>query len=186
MKKNNFVKSLIICSLLCVIGLVTMSVSSKHPCLTCGSGSSTTVTDKDMNIRLDGIPTLPRPSNIRNYPCPATPYLGMGGNPANSLDDSPFSKFYCVVTVTRTSGTGSWGTNGKKTTIWNSTSTTKSIKVPNSGSFRITVDYYEQKNNYWTDTTSSARGKWTSEYSFSSGYSSLYAFGIFTYVQRLF
>ena len=52
MKKNNFVKSLIFCSLLCVISLVTMSVASKHPCLTCGSGSSTTVTDKDMTSDL--------------------------------------------------------------------------------------------------------------------------------------
>lgn len=185
MKKINFLKTFILCSLLTISGLITMSIAPKAP-TGGGGGGTTNVPDKSMTIILDAMGSLPRPANIRNFPCPAFPFLGMGGgSPATDLNDSPFTKFYCVVTVTKLNTT-SWGTNGKKTTIWNTNSTQKAISVPGSGSYRITVDYYEQKNQYWSDTVYMARGKWTSESTFSSGYSSTYGFRIFTYVQRLF
>ncbi|HAO28618.1 MAG TPA: hypothetical protein DCQ68_15050 [Chryseobacterium indologenes] len=150
-----------------------------------GGGSSSNVADKNLTVDLYGISSLPK-VNYRNYPCPATPYLGMGSNNyASSLDDLPFEKFYCVVTVTNMTNS-SWGNNGKKTTIWNTASNQKVISVPGNSAYRVTVDYYEQKNQFWTNTAQSARGKWTSEYTFSSGYSGTYSFSFFTFVQQLF
>ena len=172
-----------------IFSFVTMSTRCKY-CLGPGNGGTTTpsVPDKTLNVWLPAISGLPRPANIRNFPCPATPYLGQGvTNYASSLDDSPFSKFYCVVTVTNLN-LSSWGTNGKKTTVWNTANTQKTISVPGSGAYRVTVDYYEQKNNYWTNTALAARGKWTTEQTFVSGYSSTASigFGPFTFVQQLF
>lgn len=171
-----------------VVSVITMSTRCKY-CLGSGSGSggNTAVPDKTLNIDLSSVAGVPRPSNIRNFPCPVYPYLGQGGNYATSLTDSPFSKYYCVITVTNLN-LSTWGTNGKKVTVWNSANTQKTISVPGSGAYRVTIDYYEQKNNYWTNTTLAARGKWTTEQTFTSGYSNTaaIALGPFTFVQQLF
>lgn len=149
-------------------------------------GTSSSVPDNNVTIYLNGISGLPRPANIRNFPCPATPYLGMGSNNyAKNLDDLPFSKFYCVITVTNIENS-SWGKKGEKTTVWDTVNTQKTIAVPGKGSYRIKVDYYEQYNTYWTNTTRAARGKWFAEDTFKSGDTNAKSFGNYRFAEQLF
>ncbi|MDV3866786.1 hypothetical protein CMU00_15960 [Elizabethkingia anophelis] len=185
MKKNKILNFIVPILLVGAISFVLLSNRRKYDPRP-GNGGGSNVPDKSITVYLNSISGLPRPANIRNYPCPATPYLGMGSdNNATSLNDTPFMKFYCVVTVTNLANS-SWGSNGKKATVWNTRDIQKSIAVPGNGSYKVTVDYYEQYNQYWTNTVSAARGKWTTERTFTSGESGNRSFGNFTFVQQLF
>lgn len=104
-----------------------------------------------------------------NYPCPSQPLIGQDTS-APSLSSNLGIKFYCVVTVECTGNT-SWGSQGKKTFVWNSTSNTLNIKTPKNYQFKITVDFYEKCGNHYTDG-SYGRDKWSASTG-TTGYSSV-------------
>lgn len=169
-------------SVIVFIGLFILNSGRTKQGPTGGGGTTTNVADKNMNIILNNIPNLPKPNN-RNLPCPAPPNLG-GGNSTPATNINETNKYYCVVTVKNTS-TSSWGTNGIKTKIWDvSYGNQITVQVPGNKNFRITVDYYEMKNGFWTDNIW-GRGKWSTEQNFNAGYSSNWAFSNWIFVQRL-
>lgn len=186
MKSNKIFNFFLPALLIIIISVISMSSRVFNKTGNIGGGTNNNVPDNNITIYLNGISGLPRPANIRNFPCPATPYLGMGSNNyAKSLDDLPFSKFYCVITVTNIENS-SWGKKGEKTTVWDTGNNQKTIAVPGKGAYRIKVDYYEQYNTYWANTTRAARGRWFAESTFVSGDTKAKSFGIYSFGEQLF
>lgn len=184
MNKKKLTRSIIIMILVGATYMVTSSGRSKNPLPSAPTTPQPTVADKTLTVSLQSVSSLPKPS-FRNYPCPSFPYIGSGnGNgPAQTIYDQ--YKYYCVITV-KNVNSSSWGNNGIKTKVWdvaNLNKTTIEVAVPGGHNYRVTVDYYEVRNSYWTDNVT-ARGKWTTEQNFNAGYAGTWNFNQWAYMSR--
>nr|WP_315032513.1 hypothetical protein [uncultured Chryseobacterium sp.] len=164
--------------------VVTTSGRSKNPLPPKPTTPQPAIPDKTLVVNLQTVSALPKPS-FRNLPCPSYPYIGSGnGNgPAQTIYDQ--YKYYCTITV-RNVNDSTWGTNGVKTKVWDVASPTKTnieVAVPGGHNYKVTVEYYEVRNSFWTDNVS-ARGKWSTEQNFNAGYAGNWNFNQWAFMSR--
>lgn len=128
------------------------------------------VQEGDTQLNLYGVASLPWSSDRKTgYPSPAMPFIGQDTS-APSLSSNLGIKYYCVVTV-ECLGNSSWGTQGKRTFVWNSVSNSLTIKTPKNYQFKINVEFYERCGNHYTNG-SYGRTKWVCS-SGTTGYSTV-------------
>lgn len=117
------------------------------------------VQEGNITLSLYGTGSMPASSDrIMYYPSPVTPHIGTEPS-ATSLSSNSNSKFYCVVTV-ECIGNTSWGTQGKKTFVWNVASTSKVIQAPKNYQFKLYVHFYERCGPHYT-SGGYGRSVWT-------------------------
>ncbi|AZA84366.1 hypothetical protein C1637_05860 [Chryseobacterium lactis] len=164
--------------------MIATSGRSKNPLPPKPTTPQPAIPDKTLVVSLQSVSALPKPS-FRNLPCPSYPYIGSGnGNgPAQTIYDQ--NKYYCLITV-RNVNDNTWGVNGVKTKVWdvaNPSKTTIEVQVPGGHNYKVTIDYYEVRNGFWTDNVY-ARGKWTTEQNFNAGYVGQWNFNQWAFMSR--